>query len=39
MNVNFVEAEVALRKKIFLQGVEIGKGRPLTAVLVVAYAV
>ena len=31
VGIAFIEAEVALTKVIFLKGVELGKGRPLTA--------
>ena len=30
IGIAFIEAEVALRKSIFLKGYELGKGRPLT---------
>lgn len=30
LGIAFIEAEVALRKSIFLKGYELGKGRPLT---------
>jgi hypothetical protein len=30
IGIAFIEAEVALRKSLFLKGYELGKGRPLT---------